>query len=213
MIALTAKIMFMTKNQPMMHRVATFRARQCHGKGNNNEKAAMKAIGANSGCIQKEVKRIVARDFGAGIWRMPLYSSSHSDNGRNSELGTMVTHCDYCDVVTDWFPTRHTHDSARVRVHGTGGPKFTDLVEAVGRKSKQSTNRGWCRPNSSWFLLKEQHETWKWARRTLLPTMKNWDVDPAILTRIATVTLLRPAQLCSRAAVVIAYGQQWQPSE
>ncbi len=35
----------------MMESVATFLALQCHGRGNKRERAAMIAIGANSGCI------------------------------------------------------------------------------------------------------------------------------------------------------------------
>lgn len=51
MRASTAKIMFEIKSQPMIERVATFPARQCHGRGRKSDKAAIIATGANSGCI------------------------------------------------------------------------------------------------------------------------------------------------------------------
>jgi len=53
MIVFIPEIIFMVKNQPMMQRVATFRARQCHGRGNKREMAAKKAIGGNSGCMAR----------------------------------------------------------------------------------------------------------------------------------------------------------------
>lgn len=49
--ASTAKMIFMVKSQAIIDSVATLPARQCHGKARKRENAAMKATGANSGCM------------------------------------------------------------------------------------------------------------------------------------------------------------------
>ena len=55
--ASTAYIKFITKSHPIIERVATFLARQCHGSGRKSDRAAMIAIGPNSGWTADNMMR------------------------------------------------------------------------------------------------------------------------------------------------------------
>ena len=64
--ASAAYIIFKTKSHPIIERVATFLARQCHGSGRKSDRAAMIAIGPNSGWTAGNMMR---REYDKGLMR------------------------------------------------------------------------------------------------------------------------------------------------
>ena len=60
--ASTAKITFERNSQTMIERVATFLARQCHGRGRKSDKAAIIATGPNSECRAEGMMNVGRKD-------------------------------------------------------------------------------------------------------------------------------------------------------
>jgi len=116
-MAFIAYIMFMTKNQPMIESVATFRARQCHGKGKMSERAARRAIGANSGCIivgSVEGSESCHHEFDPRIWLHDFRKQSKTNNELNN--GHTLWQC--CDnaVIGQLCPNLEENESPGAQI-------------------------------------------------------------------------------------------------